>query len=73
MVKVYDMVTFGVSEPDVSATPMQDNTSALELARAVPELGLQLIEATPIAARPDLPPALRHTDAEHFLRVHDKR
>lgn len=72
MVMVYDMVTFGVCEPDSAATPIQDNTPNPGIGQDIPELGLQLVEARPIAAQHALPPNLHHADAERFLKQWDK-
>jgi hypothetical protein len=67
MMKIYDMDTYEIREPD-------EDTSTLDSARpfaaeltATTVVQLQLIEASPIPLRQDLHPSLRYTDVDSFL------
>lgn len=67
MMKIYDMDTYEVREPD-------EDTSALDSARpfafelaAMPAPQLQLIQASPTPTRQELHPSLRYTDVDSFL------
>lgn len=67
MMKIYDMDTYEIREPD-------EDTSTLDSARpltadlaAIPVPELQLIQASPTTLRHELHPALRYTDVGSFL------
>lgn len=67
MMKIYDMDTYEIREPD-------ENTSTLDSARpfaadmaVIPVPELQLIQASPTALRQELHPTLRYTDVDSFL------
>lgn len=68
MVKVYDMVTFGVRESD-GAIPTQGFGSPQDA--AVPTLELQLVEAIPTPRSHAMPASLRNIDVASFLAAFD--
>lgn len=70
MVKVYDMVTYGLCDPEQDATSLEFGTPCAER-MAVPALGLQQIEAAPAAHREAIHPALLHMDVDTFLSALD--
>lgn len=75
MVKVYDMVTYSLCAPteDVPGDAPHRATAITRNAEAAarPDLGLQLIEATPAPRAAEMHPALRHTDVASFLATLD--
>lgn len=66
MVRIYDMVTYGVCEPDQGA-PTQGFTAPSAAAMAAPALELQLLQVAPTAPRQEPHPSLRYTDVDDFL------
>lgn len=67
MVRVYDMVTYEVCEPEQEAFTLTSTARSV----AAPMTGLQLVEATPTAAHQELhPAALYSTDVDEFLALH---
>lgn len=70
MVKVYDMVTYGLCDPEQDARSLDAGTSCAER-MAAPALGLQQIEAAPRSHREAIHPTLLNTDVETFLAALD--
>ena len=67
MMKVYDMVTYGMYDPDESATPHTcGNLQATHLT-AVPTLQLQTLQLNPTTDAGTFPPSLRDVDIGRFL------
>ena len=68
MVKVYDMVTYGMCEPGQDAVVPGFTAARTDSMAVISVPELQLIESTPSTApSQELHPALRHTDVSSFL------
>lgn len=70
MVKVYDMVTYGLCASEQGAHELNFGTPCAARLE-VPALGLQQIEAAPAPHRDAIHPALKHMDVDSFLAALD--
>ena len=62
MVQVYDMVTYGMYDPDEITRPCGRTQPTV-----MPALQLQTLQLTPSAQADTLPPSLRAVDIDRFL------
>ena len=69
MMKVYDMVTYGMNEPDEIAPPYGFETPRAARPIAAPSLQLQTLQLTPTPPTDTLPPSLRTADIDRFLEM----
>jgi hypothetical protein len=70
MMKVYDMVTYGLCASEQDAPALNFGTPDAARA-ALTEPTLQLIEITPSPEQASLHPSLRHMDVDSFLAALD--
>lgn len=71
MVKVYDMVAYGLYESDEIAPPYGYETPQTQHSTATPALQLQTPQLTPTPRVDALPPTLRTADIDRFLETCD--
>ena len=72
MMKVYDMVTYGMHDPDEIAPSYGYETPQAMPMTAVPALQLHTLQLTPTPRTETLPPSLRNMDIDQFLeRISD--
>lgn len=69
MMKVYDMVTYGMHDPDEMTPPYGYETPPATQPTTVP--ALQLMQNTPTPRTDTLPPSLRAADIDRFLESID--
>lgn len=67
MMKVYDMVAYGMYEPDEIAPPYGYETPQTLHSSAIPALQLQTLQLTLTPHIDTLPPTLRTADIDRFL------
>jgi hypothetical protein len=67
MMKVYDMVTYGMYDPDESATPYAYGSPQADHPTAVPALQLQTLQLNPTTDAGTFPPSLHDVDIGRFL------
>ena len=72
MMKVYDMVTYGMHDPDEIAPPYGYEAPPAMHMTAIPALQLHTLQLTPTPRTETLPPSLRNMDIDQFLeRISD--
>jgi hypothetical protein len=69
MMKVYDMVTGGMYDPDEIAPPSGYETPQALRPSEVPAPQLQMLQITPTPRADILPPSLRTADIDRFLET----
>ena len=69
MMKVFDMVAYGMHDPDEIAPPYSHETPHAIHANAVPSPQLQTLQYAPTSHTNTLPPSLRTVDIDHFLET----
>jgi len=67
MMKVYDMVTYGMYDPDESATSHTCGILRANHPTEVPALQLQTLQLKPTSDAVTFPPSLRDVDIGRFL------
>lgn len=67
MVKIYDMDTYGIREPDDEHSSLDFVAPSTARMAAIPTPELQLIQASPTSPQQALHPVLRYTDVASFL------
>lgn len=65
MIKVYEMDTYGMHDPDDNAPPYGYETAPA--IHAAPALQLQTVQHTPILRSQSMPASLLTLNIEHFL------
>ncbi len=67
MMKIYDMDTYEIREPDEDTSTLDSVRPLTADLAAIPVPELQLIQASPTTTRQELHPALCFTDVDSFL------
>lgn len=67
MMKIYDMVTDGMYDPDEGATPYACGSPQTDRPPAAPALQLQTLQLNPTTDAGTFPPSLHEIDIGRFL------